>query len=148
MWKPWALLEILSSSISRVKLPRPADVSTNCGPEIEFPGKKKRGPPHRVPRTNSREWQKPRRVGKWHRPAATFSMPLHNRFDGLPTLESECGPVQTPNGAPSPHRDRSETVAGYIAPDPQRERCPLQRVRHEGEQACSLTGTAISYPAR
>jgi len=87
----------------------------------------------------------PRRVGKWHHQTATFSIPLHNRFDELPALESAWGSVQKHNRAPSPHQDRSATVTDL---DPQRERCPLQGYSTKGEQGGSRRGAVISYLAK
>jgi len=144
MRKPLTLPEVLSSSISRVKLPRPADVPANCGPEIKIRGKK-RGPPNRVPCTNSRGWQQPRRVGKWHRPAATLSMPLHNRFDGLWTLESEWRPVQTPNGEtfPPPRQVRNRHRLPLLRPTA-REVSPT-RVRHEARVKVQPHGNSYFF---
>jgi len=148
MRQPGTLQKILPSSVPRVKLPRPTDVPANCGPEINFPGKKRHRQPKKGSRMNAQEWQQPRRVGKWHRPNATFSMPLRNRFDGLPTPESKWGPVQTPNWVPplQPRQVHNHRRLPRTIPT-EREVSPT-RVRHKGRVRVQPHGNSYFLPAK
>jgi len=64
-------------------------------------GKKRSRPPRRAPPTDVPEWQHPRRVGYSSHSPPVFSMPLRNRFDGLPISKPARESVQTPRGVPS-----------------------------------------------
>jgi len=112
------------------------------------PGKKRHAPPNRVPRTNPPEWQKPRRVGRKHHPTATFSMSLHNRFDRLPTLESEWELVQTPRGAPFlPPRPIHNPRQLPLPRPTAREVCPI-RVQHEERVRTQPHGNSYFLPGK
>jgi len=151
MRETWTFPEILPPCPPRVKLPWPADVLANCGPAMNPPEKKKRRPPRRVPRTKTQGWQHPRRVGYQRHSPKAFSMPLRNRFDGLPISELAREPAQLPRGS-SLHEAlslhvRPATVVSYQPLDLQREMCLLSGCSHS-RYGHSLMATAISYPAK
>jgi len=112
------------------------------------PGKKKRRSPRRVPRADNREWQRPRRTSKGPRPAAAFSMPLHNRFDGLPAQESGWEPVKVARNLASasprpiyhhPKRPPSRPKAREVLP---------ARARHEERVQVQLHGNSYFLPGK
>jgi len=135
-------------SIPEVKLPRPADVSANCEPEMKPSGRSRRGPRNQVPCTILREWQTPQRVGKQHRQAATFSMPLRNRFDRLSTLESEWGSVQRPDEAPLPPPRPTHHRRRLPHPRPAAREVSPARVRHEGGIRVQPHGNGYFLPGK
>jgi len=135
-------------SIRGVKLPRPADVPANCGPEMKPPGRSRHGPRNQVPRTILREWQTPRRVGKQHRQAATFSMPLRNRFDRLSTLESEWGSVQRPDKAPLPPPRPTHNRRRLPHPRPTAREVSPARVRHKEGIRVQPHGNSYFLPGK
>jgi len=118
MRETWTFPEILPPCPPRVKLPWPADVLANCGPALNPPEKKKRRPPRRVPRTKTQGWQHPRRVGYQRHSPKAFSMPLRNRFDGLPISELAREPAQTPRGVSSLPRRPARNCCQLPTPRP------------------------------
>jgi len=122
MLKTWPFSETLPPYLPGVKLLRPADVPVHCGPMMSYTEKKRRRPPRRVPRTKTQEWQYPRRVGYHRHSPNAFSMPLRNRFDGLPISEPARKLAQTPRGVP------------FLPPRPARNRRQPQTPRNTARE--------------
>jgi len=80
MRETWTFPEILPSAPPRVKLPRTADVPAHCEPTINSTRERRRRPPRRASRTDTPEWQHPRRVSCSSHSPPVFSMPLRNRL--------------------------------------------------------------------
>jgi len=95
MRKARTLSEKLPPTSTGVKLPRPADAPTPCGPLMSYQERTKWGLPRWTPVSCTMEWQPTRQVGSsGHSPL----VPLRNRFDRLRTTEPARETTQTPQG--------------------------------------------------
>jgi len=135
---------------------RPAGVPANCGPEVNFPWKRRRRPQNERLRRDARKWKQPERVTKQQYPKTAFSRPPCHSSNGLPTPESGWGPAHPPRGVPSlplnsarNHRGLSHTgpMARGVSPVKKRhdERARVQPHGISYFLSSKIAGKAVTF---
>jgi len=100
MQKAWTLPEELSSTLTGVKLQRPADASASCWPPVNSQGRTKWRPPRWAPLSHVTEQSPPRQVGNARHSPPGFSVSPRDGVDNLWTPETAREATRAPQGVP------------------------------------------------